>query len=58
MQRVKYMNDISIQIQNKVIQDIEKYYNTHKFKVRDIDNLLSQCAKMTDELIEYYIIRL
>ncbi|MGA1047025.1 MAG: hypothetical protein ACO3UU_03380 [Minisyncoccia bacterium] len=50
--------DIYIQIQkiqDKVFQEVEQYFKDNMFKTRILDNLLDQCAKMTDELTEKYI---
>lgn len=50
--------DIYIQIQkiqDKVFQEVDQYFKDNMFKTRILDNLLDQCANMTDDLTEKYI---
>jgi hypothetical protein len=50
--------DIYIQIQkieDKVFQEIDQYFKDNMFKTRILDDLIDQCAKMTNELTEKYI---
>ena len=52
------MDNIYIQIQkieNKVFQEIDQYFKYNMFKTRILDDLIDQCAKMTNELTEKYI---
>lgn len=42
-------------IQNRVFTEVEQYFKDNMFKTRILDNLLDQCAKMTDDLTEKYI---
>jgi hypothetical protein len=52
------MDNIYIEIQkieNKVFTEVDQYFKDNMFKTRILDNLLDQCAKMTDELTEKYI---
>ncbi|MGA1050580.1 MAG: hypothetical protein ACO3TG_03720 [Minisyncoccia bacterium] len=42
-------------IQDRVFQEVEQYFKDNMFKTRILDNLLNQCAKMTDDLTEKYI---
>jgi predicted glycosyl hydrolase (DUF1957 family) len=42
-------------IEDRVFRDVDKYFKENMFKTRILDNLLDQCAKMTDELTEKYI---
>ena len=52
------MDNIYIEIQkieDQVFQEVEQYFKDNMFKTRILDNLLDQCAKMTDDLTEKYI---
>ena len=52
------MDNIYIKIQkieDKVFQEVDQYFRNNMFKTRILDNLLDQCAKMTDDLTEKYI---
>jgi hypothetical protein len=52
------MDNIYIEIQkieDRVFQDVDKYFKENMFKTRILDVLLDQCAKMTDDLTEKYI---
>jgi predicted glycosyl hydrolase (DUF1957 family) len=42
-------------IEDRVFRDVDKYFKENMFKTRILDNLLDQCAKMTDDLTEKYI---
>lgn len=42
-------------IQNRVFTEVEQYFKDNMFKTRILDNLLDECAKMTDDLTEKYI---
>lgn len=42
-------------IQNRVFTEVDQYFKDNMFKTRILDNLLDQCAKMTDDLTEKYI---
>jgi predicted glycosyl hydrolase (DUF1957 family) len=42
-------------IEDRVFRDVDKYFKDNMFKTRIIDNLLDECAKMTDDLTEKYI---
>ncbi|MGA1047342.1 MAG: hypothetical protein ACO3UU_04990 [Minisyncoccia bacterium] len=42
-------------IQDRVFTEVEQYFKDNMFKNRILDNLLDQCAKMTDDLTEKYI---
>ena len=42
-------------IQDRVFTEVEQYFKDNMFKTRILDNLLDQCAKMTDDLTEKYI---
>jgi hypothetical protein len=42
-------------IEDRVFQDVDKYFRDNMFKTRILDDLLDKCAKMTDELTERYI---
>jgi hypothetical protein len=50
--------DIYEQIQKieaRVFREVDQYFKDNMFKTRILDNLLYQCAKMTDDLTEKYI---
>jgi len=52
------MDNIYIEIQkieDQVFQEVDQYFKNNMFKTRILDNLLDQCAKMTDDLTEKYI---
>jgi hypothetical protein len=43
------------QIEDKVFQEVDKYFKDNMFKTRILDDLIDKCAKMTNELTEKYI---
>ncbi len=50
--------DIYIQIQkiqDKVFTEVDQYFRDNMFKTRILDDLIDQCAKMTNDLTEKYI---
>jgi hypothetical protein len=52
------MDNIYIQIQeieDKVFDEVDQYFRDNMFKTRILDNLLDECASMTDRLLEKYI---
>jgi hypothetical protein len=52
------MDNIYIQIQeieDKVFDEVDQYFKDNMFKTRILDNLLDECANMTDRLLEKYI---
>jgi hypothetical protein len=52
------MDNIYIQIQeieDKVFDEVDQYFKDNMFKTRILDNLLDECAKMTNDLTEKYI---
>lgn len=42
-------------IQDRVFFEVEEYFVKNQFKTRILDDLLTQCAKMTDDLTKLYI---
>jgi hypothetical protein len=42
-------------IEDRVFREVDQYFRDNMFKTRILDNLLDQCAKMTDDLTEKYI---
>jgi hypothetical protein len=52
------MDNIYIQIQeieDRVFDEIDQYFRDNMFKTRILDNLLDECANMTNDLTEKYI---
>ena len=42
-------------IEDRVFQDVDKYFKENMFKTRILDNLQDESANMTDRLLEKYI---